>query len=166
MSAYFVVPNDLQELEFYGEHLGHASTERDSSVRWTEIDIYRTDGGNYVVVRLGQSLVYHTLESGCTTSGYKVKGDLIHEESEPCEKCNPGVPEDSDFNPEEVFIHEKMMSSAEVVENASKVTDALSTYDKHRKMMRISSVANEALHQAASKDPTLLNKVITRIHVP
>lgn len=151
---------------FSGRLLGHATTEREDSFRWTEIDIYKTDGGNYIIVRLGKSLIYHEGDSECTTMGVPIKGERIRRDAEPCERCDPKVPEDDDFDPEELFVAEKTFCGAEIVEDPKKVADALSTWDKGKQMRRLSSVASEALHKAAATDPDLLNNILTTVHVP
>lgn len=166
-SENYEVGNDAgPTYSFSGKLLGHATTERENSLRWTEIDIYRTDGGNYIVSRLGVSLVYHTNESECTSMGVPLKGARLRNDAEPCERCEPAVPEDAGFDPEEMFIAEKTMTSADVVESATQVADALSTWDRNKQMRRLSSVASEALHRAASTDPELLNNILTTVHVP
>lgn len=166
-SEYYEVGNDAgPSYSFTGKLLGHATTERENSYRWTEIDIYKTDGGNYIVSRLGKSLIYHTGDSECTNMGIPIKGGRIREDAEPCERCDPAVPEDDDFDPEATFLAEKTMSSSEVVADPRRVADALSTWDKYKKMRRLSSVASEALHKAAAADPDLLNNILTTVHVP
>lgn len=166
-SDYFEVRNDAgPTYSFTGKLLGHASTERGHSLRWTEIDIYKTAGGNYIVSRLGKSLVYHVADATCTSSGVPIRGGRIREDAEPCERCEPPVPEDPGFDPETMFLAEKTHESADVVEDAQKVADALSTWDKHKQMKRLSSVASEALHKAAASDPELLNNILTTVHVP
>lgn len=166
MSDHFVVRDRLREIEFKGRELGRASTEKDDSLRWTEIVIYKTDGGKYIIERLGRSLVYHVPESSCDSGqGYPVLGRQLSEESEPCPQCQPSVPEDSDFDPAWVFSHERTMSSAEVVDRPEELHDALSMYDKRRKVSRISHVASTALHLASGNDPELLNAIIRRVRV-
>lgn len=166
-SEYYEVGNDTgPAYSFNGRLLGHATTERRDSLRWTEIFIFKTDGGNFIVSRLGKSVVYHREDSECTNMGIPIKGHKIREDAEPCERCNPGVPEDADFDPDATFIAEKTMSSAEVVEDPTKVADALSTRDRVTQMRRLSSVASEALHKAAASDPELLNNILTTVRVP
>lgn len=166
MSEYFVVRDRLREIGFNGRELGRASTEKDDSLRWTEIIIYKTVGGKYVIERLGRSLVYHVPESSCDSGqGFPVLGKQLSDESEPCPQCRPKVPEDEGFNPEWVFSHERTISSAEVVDRPEELHDALSMYDKRRKVSRISHVASTALHVASSNDPELLNAIIRRVYV-
>lgn len=152
----------LVEIEFEGSRIGWASTERpDQSLRWTEIHIYRTRGGSYVIERLGRSLVYHARGTDCAR-GRNIVGSQISDESEPCEKCRPNTPEDDDFNPHRKFVHEVTMSSADVVDDPSKVHDALSQFDKQRGVKRISRVASNALQAAAANDPVLLNSLLQK----
>lgn len=155
----------LVEIEFEGTRLGSASTERDDSLRWTEIHIYRTEAGNYVIQRLGRSVVYHVTGKPCSR-GQEVLGELIPNSSEPCETCNPRVPEDFDFDASEMFVHEVTLSSADVVEDPADVHEKLSTFDKDRGVKRVSRVASRAIQDAAAKDPVLLNSLIRKRIVP
>lgn len=155
----------LVEIEFEGVRLGSASTERDDSLRWTEIHIYRTEGGNYVIQRLGRSVVYHVSGKSCSR-GREVAGVDLPDSSEPCDRCAPRVPEDDDFDSDEVFMHEVTLSSADVVEDPAEVHEKLSTFDKERGVKRVSRVASRALQDAAAKDPVLLNSLIRKRIVP
>lgn len=166
MSTRFVVRDRLREIEFSGRELGRSSTEKDDSLRWTEIVIYRTDGGNYIIERLGKSLVYHRAEASCASSqGIRLVGSQLGEESEPCPQCRPLMPEDDEFNPEEEFSHERTMSSAEIVDRPENLHDALSMFDRQRKVSRISHVAADALQKASGNDPDLLHAIIRRVEV-
>jgi hypothetical protein len=161
----YVVRNGVQELEFTGEELSHASTERDDSVRWTEIKIYKTQGGNYVIQTLGVSVVYHEAGSKCTKKGQELLGSSLPEDAEPCFRCKFSG-EDGVFNPSATYIMERNLSSAKVVEDPKRIQEAMTTYDNGRKVYDMSPVAKEALNHAAAKDPALLNQIITRVHVP
>lgn len=160
----YVVRNGVQELEFEGDLLSLASTERDDSVRWTEIKIYKTQGGNYVVQTLGVSVVYHAEGSKCTKKGKEMEGFKLPLDSEPCTRCNPDNSPGHDDHT--VFIMERNLSSAKVVEDPKRIQEAMTSYDNGRKMYDLSPVAKEALNSAAAKDPALLNQIITRVIVP
>ena len=43
--------------EFTAEQIASASSRRDGSKRWSTVDIFRTEAGNYVLVKQGHSLV-------------------------------------------------------------------------------------------------------------
>lgn len=166
MSTHFVVRDRLREIEFTGRELGRSSTEKEDSLRWTEIVIYRTAGGSYIIERLGRSLVYHVPEASCDSGQtYPVTGRQLGETSEPCPQCSPAMPEDRDFDPEWIFSHERTMSSAEIVDRAEDLHDALSMFDRKRKVSRISHVAADALQKASGNDPELLHSIIRRVEV-
>ena len=47
------------DLRFKGHEIAHVSSEKPdgpSSIRWTELTLYKTDSGKYVVQRVGVSL--------------------------------------------------------------------------------------------------------------
>jgi hypothetical protein len=156
----------LREIEFDGWLLGSSSTEGDDSLRWTEIHIYKTEGGSYIIERLGKSLVYHR-KGRCSSkpNWVEVPGAALGEDSQPCDVCRPRVPEDDDFNSDEKFLHETMISSAEVVNRAEDMHDALSMFDRKRKISQISHPAAQALQNAAANDPDLLQAIIRKVRV-
>lgn len=55
--ATYRVRDGDKELEFEGWQLGHSSSQRTDKQRWSEIFIYRTVEGSYLVVGVGRSLV-------------------------------------------------------------------------------------------------------------
>lgn len=162
----YVVRNGIQEMEFVGVKLSHASTERDSSVRWTEIDIYRTQGGNYVIQTIGVSVVYHAPKSRCTKKGSEINGGLLPLDSEPCLRCRPQDHDDPDFDATETYIMERNLSRVKVVEDPKRIQEAMITHDDDRKVYDMSPVAKEALDKAVAQDPALLNQIISRVIVP
>lgn len=157
----YVIRNGVQEMEFLGDMLSHVSTERDDSVRWTEIKIFKTQGGNYVIQTLGVSVVFHAEGSRCTKKGQELLGSQLPEDAEPCVRCGP-----LDQGEDRTFIMERNLSRAKVVEDPSRLEEAMVSYDNGRKVYDTSPVAKEALNKAAAKDPALLNQIITRVVVP
>lgn len=57
-------------LEFEGEKLAEVSSERAHSPRWTEMKLYRTDSGKYVLSKVGRSRVLH--DPSCTAINDKL----------------------------------------------------------------------------------------------
>jgi hypothetical protein len=53
---HIVSERDGRELEFEGTLLGSASSRRDDSERWAEVEIYRTVNGRYIVAGFGKTL--------------------------------------------------------------------------------------------------------------
>ena len=43
--------------EFTAEQIASASSRRDGSKRWSTVDIFRTEAGNYVLVKQGHSII-------------------------------------------------------------------------------------------------------------
>jgi len=86
------VQDAARYLEFEGVRLSEVSTETDAVPRWTDMALYRTDDGRYVLSIVGRSVVYHEhngrCNSGIPTPVAEINDDLA-EELEPCVKCNP-----------------------------------------------------------------------------
>lgn len=51
-------------ITFEGMQLGHVSSRRSGVPRWTEMTVWITDGGSYVLEKVGRSVVCHM--PGCT----------------------------------------------------------------------------------------------------
>jgi hypothetical protein len=87
----YTIKDATHSVQFDGELLAEVSTETDTAVRWTELELYRTYHGLYLLHRIGQSLVYH--RPGTCNFGSKTSWDKVPEDAEPCSVCNPSVPE-------------------------------------------------------------------------
>lgn len=86
----YKVPDRLRTLVFTGRMIGKASAQRPGGEpRWTDITIYVTEGGSYVVQREGVSLVYHRADASCRGGGEVVTNEEILEGSVPCDRCRP-----------------------------------------------------------------------------
>ena len=83
--------------EFEGYRIAEVSTDNQINPRWTEMELYRTADGRYVLCIIGRSVVYHqhggSCNSGVPTPIAKLERDLL-EELEPCMRCAPAEPED------------------------------------------------------------------------
>lgn len=55
MASFRIDRDGMSALEFDGVCLARVSTHRAWKHRWTELEIYRTEGGKYVSVSVGQS---------------------------------------------------------------------------------------------------------------
>lgn len=79
-----------QAIHFQGRKLGHGTTESPDNHRWLEIDIYQTQAGQYVVEKVGMSVVYHSPGASCGSRGSREEftqtdaHDLV-----PCQRCKP-----------------------------------------------------------------------------
>jgi hypothetical protein len=59
----FKVRDGARLIAFEGRHLGKVSSRRPDSPRWTELQLFRTSGGSYVLEKLGMSIMLHV--PGC-----------------------------------------------------------------------------------------------------
>lgn len=89
-------------LTFDGELLASVSSRDDSKDRWTEMNVYKTTGGSYILEKVGRSVRLHM--PGCS----EIIGSLplfqqAHPGDDPddgyswCEECSPPVGEEYDF---------------------------------------------------------------------
>lgn len=153
------VRNHLEVIEFEGELIAEASTERQDDPRWTEIKIYRTDAGRYVVHRTGRSVVYHVAGGPCNF-GVATRGSDLPPDAEPCRpqnkrqgrSCLPPGPDDPGFDPSAEYEMELDLHSADVC-NPEEVPRKLSQFRGGTEMM--SSVSRRALQEAVDNDPAL-----------
>lgn len=145
----YTILDRVRQVKFSGWLLGEASTQQQSSERWTEIKIYRTAGGTYVVQRLGLSRVYHR-DPGCER-GEVVTNDQILDGSVPCSVCRPpsvAALDEMDDDPS-TYRREVTMSSVERTTDPHQVIRIL-TYKG-----RLTTVSTEAINQAIKSDPGL-----------
>lgn len=91
-----------QPKEWDGWLLARESTALTRSRRWTEMEVYRTVAGHYVLRVLGCSVVYHVHGSACNT-GDPMLGRDMDEDMEPCYDCAPPANYQDEEHDETVF---------------------------------------------------------------
>lgn len=138
----FKVHDGDQVLMFRGERLSHATTNDGKRLRWTEVEIYRTEGGKYVTTRVGKSLVYHDV-LGC---GYGKPIDTVPASARPCPVCRPD--DDADLTLEQ----DRCM--AQVSSTPEGVIEFLTLYDDDD-VRYIPAVNKRAILEACEKDEAL-----------
>lgn len=156
----FHVRNQLEVIEFDGNMISGATTERANDPRWTEINIYKTTGGSYVIHRIGRSVVYHVRGSECNY-GIATNVTKLPEDAEPCATCQPGFPDELDA--EDIVDFEIDIHSAEVctaVELPHRLTHRKINRDTGKEERFMSSVSRRALQGALDADPDLTNAVM------
>lgn len=106
-------------MHFTGELLASSSTERQGDRRWVEMELYKKEGGGYVLHRVGASRVYHVFDGPCN-KGVRKKWKDVPEGSVPCLDCRPAAfSVDVDL--------EEMRHEINVCETAADVLGALIT---------------------------------------
>lgn len=156
----FHVRNQLEVIEFEGKMISGATTERPDDPRWTEINIYKTVGGSYVIERIGRSVVYHVHGSECNY-GIATRVENLPDDAEPCKFCNPGAQEDlfaEDLVDFEIDIHSAEVCSA--AELPQRLTHKKVNRDTGKEERFMSSVSRRALQGALDADQELTNAVM------
>jgi hypothetical protein len=152
----YEVPDPVENLEFAGRMIGKSSTRIGDDPRWTDITIYVTAGGQYIVQKEGVSLVYHRADASCR-GGKVVTNPQIIEGSAPCRDCHPPslaqldeIRENSGPEGDPArYRREVTLSSGRVTDDPSKVVPLLFYQG------RLTTVAAEAFQIAASNDKRL-----------
>jgi hypothetical protein len=132
-----------------GELLADSTSYRRGSTRWIEFKLYKTVGSQYVLSRVGVSIIYHG--AACElVSNYNLQEasrENLELNSIPCERCSP---DDSIA----LIFPEKNRYWAQVSEQASAVLDALYKYDDGGARY-LTNVAQRLLEDAAKKDENI-----------
>jgi hypothetical protein len=161
------VHDQHQVLEFEGEQIGFASTETPDTVRWTEIELYRTTAGNYVIHRVGASVVYHDAAASCASGSLTTAGRLQSEDPdadhEPCERCRP--PRIEKMDPKRPIRREADRHSADAVTSVEDLVKKL-LLQRPNGTSYLSAVARDALTQAAHTDPAIAKMTGQTVYIP
>lgn len=150
----------LDDVEFVGEQIAFATTETATSTRWTEVTIYRTIGQQYVIQRVGRSVLYHLHDGVCNTGIPTAYADIPQgdEDLVPCDRCNP--PDVDDLEIDELVDLELDRYNVDICQADEVATKLqLSRPDGSTFM---SQVAGRALAQALAADPALRQSVTVR----
>ena len=59
MTETYQVRDGVRLVSFDGVKLAEVSSQRSTSPRWTELTLYRTDTGRYVLSKIGRTVVLH-----------------------------------------------------------------------------------------------------------
>jgi hypothetical protein len=95
-SKRFQIRDSQRLVTFTGECLGESTSQSGTDVRWTELSLYKTDSGRYLVERVGRSDVFHTKSCARRSKGElkqhlsdNVPEDRELEDYVPCDECKP-----------------------------------------------------------------------------
>lgn len=91
MHGSFVVPaGNGRNYRFDGVLLSESSSRKPEVHRWVEFGLYKSDGGAYIVTRVGHSVLFHQPDCAVVK-----RNDLrigpIPGGGVPCEFCQPGL---------------------------------------------------------------------------
>jgi hypothetical protein len=150
MSDTYQVRDGSRLITFDGVLLGYISSQRASNPRWTEMTIYKTAGGSYVLEKVGKSLVTHM--PGCK----EIKGRYPRfQEAHPGDDPDDGyvycacVPSTYDFTR---LLAEEDRYWAMVAQEPARVVDAL--HRKREGEQHLPRIALQLLEQVSLADPS------------
>ena len=156
------VQDRYEQIEFSGTLLADVSTETPDSDRWTEIRIYRTIAGSYVVERVGRSVIYHEHDGPCNT-GVPVRSGDLDDMFTPCRRCQVA---DLDVISQNEMVDQELDKHQTDVVDAAGVQGVLTLQRRdHNRGENVSYLSNPALRAlalAANADSALCD---VRSHV-
>ncbi|MFW6033754.1 MAG: hypothetical protein ACOC9R_01355 [bacterium] len=149
-------------LNFVGAELAFATTWKSRNgrprpfddLRWTEMTVYRTEAGTYILSTIGRSDVYHRLANhgGCPYGVY-AKAHELHDDRWPCPVC---LPDDlPDLAPDALVAVEVDRHSAVRAYTAEQLVAASHSVDRHTGVEFLSTLAQRALTAAGRQDPAV-----------
>lgn len=91
MHQEYDLPNGEQRIQFSGRMLAKRSSQQGpDDLRWTEIEMYQTQAGKYIVHKIGRSVVFHKANQKCS-SGNATRNMSALNTLIPCPRCEPDV---------------------------------------------------------------------------
>ncbi len=146
----FEVRDTHRVLQFEGTKLGHATSWRRDSFRWVEFDLYRTNGGSYVLSRIGQTTLFHDQHCAVVSRNglASIPVEALAEGHVPCPDCRPALNELDEICPESPRYW------AMVSDTAEGVLEALYRFDDSS-VRYLTSVAQRLLDVASVADPAI-----------
>lgn len=154
----FQIKNGPSKLAFIGWELANAdSCTSGHESRWTELNLYRTTSGRYVLQRIGRSDVFHN--ERCTPNSKWTRYDYLElampDDVEPddeievvfvqCDECRP------EYTDQPVWV-ERDIYQASHFDTAEQLLEALYRPDTKNSTKYLSRVARSLLEQAVQKD--------------
>lgn len=133
-------------LRFEGRHLASSSSKRPGATRWIEFDLYKTEGGKFVLSRVGVSHIFHS--SVCPLVAryglHEVSSDELSTFATPCLECKPDA-----LDP--VVYPETFRYWTMVADSAEAIVEALYKPDDYGARY-LTRVAERLLQNAAAQD--------------
>jgi hypothetical protein len=153
---YQVRDGATRVVEFDGQLLAEVSSRRANAPRWTELRLYKTDGGMYVLEKVGASVVVHA--PGCPDMiGSLPRFQDEHPGADPsdgqwwfCERCGEMAVRDITR-----LLVESNRYWSIISEDPSQIIDAL--YRRKAGARSMPRMSLDLLDEAGKADPTILD---------
>ncbi|WP_072687281.1 hypothetical protein [Rhodococcus marinonascens] len=162
------VRDGVRVVAFTGTQLGHITSERQGSLRWTELSIYRTQSNLFVAHRVGVSCVAHRVD--CAVVKDKILPSIVDmrsdefavEDRQPCQVCRPDIAAELDEDPDSIR-GETDRHWAGICNDGVSLINALHTM-RHG-VRSLSGLASAVLSQASEHDAQLSDALNTELEV-
>lgn len=142
----YEVRNGNRMLRFEGRHLASSSSKRPGATRWIEFDLYKTEGGKYILSRVGVSYIFHS--SVCPLVAryglHEAHSEDLSTFATPCQECKP-----DSLDP--VVYPETFRYWTLVADDAEAILEALYKPDDYGARY-LTRVAERLLQGAAAQD--------------
>ena len=152
-----VVKDGLRELKFEGEELASSSSKTPDKARWIEFRLYKTRGGEYVLSRIGHTLLYHAGYCDVVSRNglYSLPSIALGRNMVPCPRCKPSPQTDTDLFPEMARYW------AIVSKDPTTIVESLQRTDEELGVTYYTSVAQRLLLAASKKDEGIKDNFFT-----
>ena len=110
--------------EWDGWLMAKDSTEVPESLQWSEMEVYLTTGGYYVLRVLGMSVIYHRHGSRCNTGDPKHGRDMA-DDMEPCSRCHPAANYRDESNDDTLFDAEVVIPTITYARTPEELVSAM-----------------------------------------
>lgn len=136
-------------LTFEGQRLGHISSRRPGIARWTEMTVYKTVGGSYVLEKVGRSILTHS--PGCSA---------ILSELPRFQDAHPGDDPDEDYEYHDcvpdVYDFPSLLAEEDrywaiISDDPAKIVDAL--YRRREGTRHLPRISIELLEEISANHP-------------
>lgn len=148
----FIVQDGFRKIRFNGDLLARASSERPKPRRWTDLALYRTDGGTYILAKVGASRVMHVRDCPDVVEDLPRFQEVFPGEDpdDPKFQYDDCVPEVYDFPS---LLVEKDRHWAQISDNPTSVIRSLMRYKDHARWLPRLSM--QLLERASELDPAI-----------
>ena len=142
------VRDNKRTIKFDGHLLAFSTSYRPGVKRWIEFGLFRTNGGSYVISRVGETHLYHAPDCAVAQRNglTKVPAAGLREGSVPCDVCRP------DLRGGDMVSPEMPRYWAQVSDSAEAVVDSLYKYDEAGARY-LTGVAERLLEEASRWTP-------------
>lgn len=152
MMTKFAVQDGFRRITFDGDLLARASSKRPGVWRWTDLALYRTQAGTYILEKIGASRVMHVRDCPEVVEDLPRFQEVFPGEDpdDPGFEYHDCVPEVYDFPS---LLVEKSRHWAQISDDPTSVIKSLMRYRQHSRWLPRTST--QLLERAAEVDETI-----------